>query len=384
MALTKIEGVLQEKIRIIKNNTPDLIKLDWNPEPIINLLDPKQFYKHYSKLALIKEEQEQCLEQLNIRLCQHCLIPCDFQYCNKCNLIYNPPSCMIYTILKEEKPISSCTSELESTFNSDSNSDNNNNKNNGSNSAQYGNEINNNSDSNSNPKTYIMLPNLTKKQKLKWFSNNDKNIMPECAHDTNTEFDLRYLEKDAITLKLHSHTYINLKIVLKILTTTIVQLASRSSLAKKEINIRGGIIDAEYVRNIIAMLQNNSEKAYIIEPNEKIAQVIFLPLVKIAQLVSVKNREELGITARSIWKFEFTNKIDVPINMAEEEVIDKEKIISICQVIFILLYDQYMLAIKKKYYILNNIWTRRMLSVPTKTIGTDEHRKLRLTTTYAA
>ncbi|KAG9288702.1 hypothetical protein G9A89_004321 [Geosiphon pyriformis] len=88
-----------------------------------------------------------------------------------------------------------------------------------------------------------------------------------------------------------------------------VQLAFRSSLAKKGINIKRRIIDAEYVRNIIAMLQNNSEKAYIIEPNEKITQTIFLPLMKIAQLVLVKKKEKLGITAKKIQKFRSTDPL---------------------------------------------------------------------------
>ncbi|KAG9294103.1 hypothetical protein G9A89_015513 [Geosiphon pyriformis] len=193
-------------------------------------------------------------------------------YCNKCDLIYNPPLHMIYTIPEEKKPISSCTSELELIFNLNSNFDNNDDKNNGSNS-------------NSNPKTYITLPDLTKKQELKWFSDNDEDIISEQVHDTNVEFDLRYLEKDAIKLEPYIHTCIDLKITLEILATTIVQLAFRSSLAKKGINIKEEITDAEYVGNIIIMLQNDSEKAYIIEPNKKIAYVIFLFLVKIAQLV---------------------------------------------------------------------------------------------------
>ncbi|KAG9295853.1 hypothetical protein G9A89_006592 [Geosiphon pyriformis] len=127
--------------------------------------------------------------------------------------------------------------------------------------------------------------------------------MSECTHNTDAEFDLRYLGKEAIKLEPNLRTCIDLKIALEILATTIVQLAFRSSLAKKKINIRGGIINVGYVRNIIAMLQNDSEKAYIIEPNEKIAQAIFLPLVKIAQLVSVGNREKLGITVREIQEF---------------------------------------------------------------------------------
>ncbi|KAG9292874.1 hypothetical protein G9A89_016236 [Geosiphon pyriformis] len=96
------------------------------------------------------------------------------------------------------------------------------------------------------------------------------------------------------------------------------------------------------------MLQNNSEKAYIIDPNEKITQTIFLPLVKIAQLVLVENREELGITARGIQKFRSISRIDIPVNMTEEEIVDKEEIISTHQAISILSYNQYILAIKRK------------------------------------
>ncbi|KAG9301841.1 hypothetical protein G9A89_004520 [Geosiphon pyriformis] len=96
------------------------------------------------------------------------------------------------------------------------------------------------------------------------------------------------------------------------------------------------------------MLQNDSKKTYIIEPNEKITQAIFLPLVKIAQLVSVENREELGITAKEIQGFGSMSRIDVPINMAEEKIVDKEEIISTCQSISISSYDQYMVVIKRK------------------------------------
>ncbi|KAG9300328.1 hypothetical protein G9A89_011401 [Geosiphon pyriformis] len=91
-----------------------------------------------------------------------------------------------------------------------------------------------------------------------------------------------------------------------------------------------GIINAEYVENIITMLQNDSEKAYIIEPNKKIAQAIFLPLVKIAQLVSIRNQKELRITAKRISEFGSTKRIDVPVNMAEKKIVDKREIIFTC------------------------------------------------------
>ncbi|KAG9291431.1 hypothetical protein G9A89_021850 [Geosiphon pyriformis] len=172
--------------------------------------------------------------------------------------------------------------------------------------------------------------------------------MPEYAHDTDTEFDLKYPGKDSIKLEPHLHTCIDLKIALEILMTTMIQLASKSSLAKKRINIKGGIIDAEYIGNIIAILQNNSEKTYTIEPNKKIAQAIFLPLVKIAQLVSMGSKKELEITARGIQRFRLMGRIDISVNMAEEKIINKEKIILIHQSIFIPSYDQYMLAIKRE------------------------------------
>ncbi|KAG9285893.1 hypothetical protein G9A89_013318 [Geosiphon pyriformis] len=170
MALAKIKGATPEEIKMIKDNSPEPLKLDWDAEPIINLLDPKQFYEHYQELTPTREKQEQWLEQLNTRLCQHCLILCDFQYCDECDLIYNPPPCIIYTIPEEEEPISSCTSESESLINRDSNSDNDD-DNNGSSSVQDSNDNDNdsNSDTNSdlNYEQYIALPDLSKKQELK-------------------------------------------------------------------------------------------------------------------------------------------------------------------------------------------------------------------------
>ncbi|KAG9290057.1 hypothetical protein G9A89_010363 [Geosiphon pyriformis] len=285
IAIAKIEGTSSEEIRKIKNNPPEPIKLDWNPKPVINLLNSEQFHEHYQGLVSTREEQKQCLEQLNTQL---------------------------------------------------------------SSSTQYDNKNNNNLDSDLNPKTYITLTDLTKKQELKWFSDNNEDIMPEHAHNTNAEFDLRYLGKDPIKLEPNLHICIDLKIVLEIPATTIVQLASKSSLAKKGINIRGEIINTGYIRNIIAMLQNDSEKAYIIDLNKKIAQTIFLPLVKIAQLVLVGNKEELGIITKKIQGFRSIDKIDIPVNMAEKEVIDKGEIISNHQSISISPYDQYMLAIKRE------------------------------------
>ncbi|KAG9286662.1 hypothetical protein G9A89_012212 [Geosiphon pyriformis] len=85
----------------------------------------------------------------------------------------------------------------------------------------------------------------------------------------------------------YSLVKIDFKIVLEIPVSTMVQVASKSSLAKKKIDVKRGIIDAGYMGNIIIMLQNNSDKPYKIKFHEKITQAIFLLLVKIPQLVPV-------------------------------------------------------------------------------------------------
>ncbi|KAG9307143.1 hypothetical protein G9A89_016971 [Geosiphon pyriformis] len=126
MAIAKIEGASPKEIRTIKNNPPEPIELDWNAEPVINFLEPEKFYEHYQNLAPTREEQKQWLAQLNTRLYCQCLIPSDFEYCDNCNFIYNPPPYMIYTIPEEEEPISSCALESKLLINHNLDSDDNN------------------------------------------------------------------------------------------------------------------------------------------------------------------------------------------------------------------------------------------------------------------
>ena len=75
-------------------------------------------------------------------------------------------------------------------------------------------------------------------------------------------------------------------IAIKVPTGTYYQLASRSSLVQKGIEIKAGTIYAGYTENIGIILTNNSNTPYIVQPNEKIAQAIFISLVKISNLKS--------------------------------------------------------------------------------------------------
>ncbi|KAG9284626.1 hypothetical protein G9A89_004668 [Geosiphon pyriformis] len=154
---------------------------------------------------------------------------------------------------------------------------------------------------------------------LKYFNNNGQGIKPEKAHEIDTEYDLQYPGKNTLVLQPNSLTKINFKIVLKILLEAMIQIASRSSLASKGINIKGGIIDAGYTGDITIMLQNETDKPFQIEHAEKIAQAIYLPLINISGLQLVSQREQLGKSERGTNGFGSTGQFTVPVNIALNE-----------------------------------------------------------------
>ncbi|KAG9298846.1 hypothetical protein G9A89_015867 [Geosiphon pyriformis] len=95
-----------------------------------------------------------------------------------------------------------------------------------------------------------------------------------------------------------------------------IQITSRSFLASKKINIRGGIIDAGYTGDITVMLQNETDKSFKIEHAKKIAQAIYLPLINISGLQLVNQRKQLGKSKRGIQDFGSTGQFMVPVNIA--------------------------------------------------------------------
>ncbi|KAG9293602.1 hypothetical protein G9A89_005605 [Geosiphon pyriformis] len=121
------------------------------------------------------------------------------------------------------------------------------------------------------PTTPIYLLENQPPLQLKYFDNHGQEIRSEKAHKIDAKYDLRYPEKDTLVLQSKSLTKINLKIALEIPPGAMIQIASRSSLASKRINVRGKIIDAGYTRNITIILQNETDKSFRIEHAKKIA-----------------------------------------------------------------------------------------------------------------
>ncbi|KAG9303809.1 hypothetical protein G9A89_018706 [Geosiphon pyriformis] len=206
------------------------------------------YHQITSHTYLIKEAQAQWLEQMNIKLCEECIMPCDKQWC---------PECYAFSI--------SLPSE------------------NNKNKIEFG-ELEATEEIETTP---IYLIKNQPALQFKYFNNNGQGIKPKKAHEINAGYDLRYPNKDTLVLKPKSLTKINLKIALEILPGVMVQIASQFSLASKGINVRGGIIDAGYTGDITVILQNETDKLFKIEHAKKIAQATYLPLINILVPVNI-------------------------------------------------------------------------------------------------
>ncbi|KAG9295624.1 hypothetical protein G9A89_005317 [Geosiphon pyriformis] len=145
------------------------------------------YYQITSHTYPTKEVQAQWLEQINIKLCEEYIMPCNKQWC---------PECYAFSI-----PLPSENNENEIEF--------------GEPEATKKIEA-----------TPIYLIKNQSALQLKYFNNNGQGIKPEKAHEIDTGYNLRYSGKDTLVLQPNSLTKINLKIALKIPPGAMVQIAS--------------------------------------------------------------------------------------------------------------------------------------------------------------
>ncbi|KAG9307766.1 hypothetical protein G9A89_023331 [Geosiphon pyriformis] len=275
LAMALINGATKEDVRQMKEAeyieyTMELAGFNYEDEIEV-------YHQIASHTYPTQEAQIQRLEQMNIRLCEKCIMLCDEQWC---------PECYALSI-----PLPSENDENEIEFGEPEEME----------------EI---------ETTPIYLIENQPALQLKYFNNNGQGIKPKKAHEINAGYDLRYPSKNTFVLKPKSLTKISLKIALKIPPGAMVQIAFWSSLASKGINVRGGIIDAGYIGDITVMLQNETDKPFKIEHAEKIAQAIYLPLINISGLQLVNQREQLGKSDKETQGFGSTGRFTVPVNIA--------------------------------------------------------------------
>ncbi|KAG9297311.1 hypothetical protein G9A89_002000 [Geosiphon pyriformis] len=126
-------------------------------------------------------------EQMNIKLCEECIMPCDEQWCPECYTLSIPllSKSNKYEIEFRE---SETTEEIETT-------------------------------------PIYLIKNQSALQ-LKYFNNNGQGIKLEKAHEIDAGYDLRYPEKDTLVFQPNSLTKINFKVALKIPPRAMVQITS--------------------------------------------------------------------------------------------------------------------------------------------------------------
>ena len=113
---------------------------------------------------------------------------------------------------------------------------------------------------------------------------------PTYATDGAAAMDLRACIDTPVTLEPGHRTLVKTGIAINMMDPGLVAIiASRSGLSLKHgVRVAQGIgvIDADYHGEIAVILANDGSEPYLIEPGERIAQLMFQPVVQVAlQLV---------------------------------------------------------------------------------------------------
>jgi len=108
---------------------------------------------------------------------------------------------------------------------------------------------------------------------------------PSYATDGSAAMDLRACLETSITLNPGSRVLVKTGIAINMMDPGLVAIvASRSGLSLKHgVRVAQGIgvIDADYHGEIGVILANDSQESYEIQPGERIAQLMFQPVVQV-------------------------------------------------------------------------------------------------------
>lgn len=132
---------------------------------------------------------------------------------------------------------------------------------------------------------------------IKRLSNGFDLPFPEYATPLSSGMDLYAAVSSVVTIKPNEHEIIPTGISIAMPPGIEAQVRSRSGLAAKSgvfVLNSPGTIDADYRGEISVILQNASEKMFVVKRGMKIAQLVFAPVLHIAW----KEFSSLDITSR--------------------------------------------------------------------------------------
>lgn len=128
--------------------------------------------------------------------------------------------------------------------------------------------------------------------------NKSNNKLPEYATSMSAGFDLRANLEEPVTLKAGDRMLIGTGLFIALEPGYEAQVRPRSGLAlKKGITVLNapGTIDADYRGEVGVILYNTSKEDFIIEPGERIAQMVIAKYEQISwEQVEVLNKTERG------------------------------------------------------------------------------------------
>ena len=128
-------------------------------------------------------------------------------------------------------------------------------------------------------------------------------IIPAYATPGSAALDLRSALEESVTICAHSRLAIPTGIAIAVPDASVVSVVcARSGLATKHgISLANGIgvVDSDYRGEILVSLINNSDTDFVVEPGDRIAQLMFMPVLS-AKLLEC---EELDQTERGAGGF---------------------------------------------------------------------------------
>ena len=146
-----------------------------------------------------------------------------------------------------------------------------------------------------------------KTTKIKIKKMNDLAIIPKRGSEEAAGVDLHACITESIYISPHETVKIDTGIAIELPKGTFGAIFARSGLATKEglapAN-KVGVIDSDYRNSIIVALHNHSNVSRVINPGERIAQLVVIPYVPI----EFKEVNELSETNRGFGGFGSTGK----------------------------------------------------------------------------
>lgn len=117
-------------------------------------------------------------------------------------------------------------------------------------------------------------------------------LLPRRAHDTDSGADLFALTRTVLPPQAVTHVHTGISIELPANTSGIIW--GKSSVESKGIKAMAGLIDAPYRGEIIICMYNLTDREFVFEAGQKVAQLVVLPTLYPA----IEEVQELSQTDR--------------------------------------------------------------------------------------